>query len=52
MFKILVIGNISVGKTCLVNRLAHNTFTERYHATVACDFASAEVVIDERVVKV
>lgn len=36
--KIVVIGNISTGKTSFCNRWAHGSFTETYKATVGVDF--------------
>ncbi len=38
--KIVVIGNISTGKTSFCNRWANGTFTDAYKATVGVDFVS------------
>ena len=35
MFKVLVVGDVAVGKTSLVNRIAHNTFTGDYKSTIS-----------------
>eukprot|EP01114_Cavostelium_apophysatum_P004341 TRINITY_DN14559_c0_g1_i1.p1 TRINITY_DN14559_c0_g1~~TRINITY_DN14559_c0_g1_i1.p1 ORF type:complete len:202 (-),score=41.70 TRINITY_DN14559_c0_g1_i1:11-616(-) len=43
LFKILIIGDIHVGKTSLVNRYVHKNFTERYRGTVGVDFALKEL---------
>eukprot|EP01080_Neovahlkampfia_damariscottae_P004685 gene4685-8257_t len=37
--KIIVIGDISVGKTSLIKRYCHNNFTLDYKATIGIDFA-------------
>ncbi|KAK8843143.1 hypothetical protein M9Y10_025339 [Tritrichomonas musculus] len=39
-FKITIVGDSSVGKTCIVNRAAENVFSDKYEPTVGCDFKS------------
>ncbi|XP_007894841.1 ras-related protein Rab-34 [Callorhinchus milii] len=36
--KIIVVGDLSVGKTCLINRFCKNTFDKNYKATIGVDF--------------
>ncbi|XP_043911110.1 ras-related protein Rab-34 [Protopterus annectens] len=36
--KIIVVGDLSVGKTCLVNRFCKDTFDKNYKATIGVDF--------------
>jgi len=38
MFKIIIIGNSSVGKTSIINRFVSNRFDHNYKATIAADF--------------
>ena len=33
-FKILIVGNPHVGKSCFLTRLCSNTFTSRYASTI------------------
>lgn len=36
--KCVVVGDISVGKTCMINRFGYNVFTNNYKATIGVDF--------------
>nr|XP_055036579.1 ras-related protein Rab-34 [Misgurnus anguillicaudatus]XP_055036580.1 ras-related protein Rab-34 [Misgurnus anguillicaudatus]XP_055036581.1 ras-related protein Rab-34 [Misgurnus anguillicaudatus]XP_055036582.1 ras-related protein Rab-34 [Misgurnus anguillicaudatus] len=36
--KIIVIGDVGVGKTCLINRFCKDTFDKTYKATIGVDF--------------
>ena len=50
-FKIIVIGDSGVGKSCLTNRATTNLFEDTYSATVGFEFLSINVKIEEKVVK-
>ena len=50
-FKIIVIGDSGVGKSCLTNRATTNLFEETYSATVGFEFLSFNVKINDKVVK-
>uniref|UniRef100_A0A674IIT9 Uncharacterized protein n=1 Tax=Terrapene triunguis TaxID=2587831 RepID=A0A674IIT9_9SAUR len=39
MFKVLIIGDATVGKTSLVQRYANDSFNKHYKSTVGVDFA-------------
>ncbi|XP_076045321.1 putative Ras-related protein Rab-33 isoform X2 [Oratosquilla oratoria] len=45
-FKIIVIGDSNVGKTCLTFRFCSGRFPERTEATIGVDFRERRVVID------
>ncbi|PKK18045.1 RAB34, member RAS oncogene family [Columba livia] len=36
--KIIVVGDLTVGKTCLINRFCKDTFDKNYKATIGVDF--------------
>jgi small GTP-binding protein len=50
--KILVIGDVAVGKTSLVNRVVYNSFSEKYKATIGCEFGIKMVNIDGQEVRI
>ena len=50
-FKIIVIGDSDVGKSCLTNRATTNLFEDAYSATVGFEFLSFNIKMDEKVIK-
>ena len=50
-FKIIVIGNSGVGKSCLSIKATKNIFENNYLATVGFEFFSFNVKLDDKVVK-
>jgi len=51
LFKIVLIGDASVGKTCVVQRFKSGTFTERLGSTIGVDFSMKTLDIDGKRVK-
>lgn len=51
MFKILIIGNSSVGKTSFLFRYADNSFTSAFVSTVGIDFKVKTVIRNQKRIK-
>jgi Ras-related protein Rab-43 len=52
LFKIVLIGDPGVGKTCLVQRFHNGTYVERHGSTIGVDFTMKTVEIDTKKIKV
>lgn len=39
LYKVLVIGDLGVGKTSIIRRYVHHTYSTNYRATIGVDFA-------------
>ncbi len=51
LFKLVLIGDSSVGKSCLLLRFADDSFTESYISTIGVDFRFRTVKIEDKTVK-
>ncbi|RLN83451.1 hypothetical protein BBO99_00002125, partial [Phytophthora kernoviae] len=51
LFKLVLIGDSGVGKSCLLLRFADDAFTESYITTIGVDFRFRTVKIDNKTVK-
>ena len=52
LFKIVLIGDAGVGKTCIVQRFKCGTFIERHGSTIGVDFTMKTLPLDGKRVKV
>ena len=48
LFKLVIIGDSGVGKSCILLRFADDTFTDNYYSTIGVDFRFKCVEIGER----
>ncbi|KAL8611774.1 Ras-related protein Rab-43 [Nucella lapillus] len=51
LFKIVLIGDAGVGKTCVVQRFKSGTYTEKHGSTIGVDFTMKTLSIDDKLVK-
>jgi len=51
LFKMLLIGNSAVGKSCLLVRYAENSFNENFFNTIGVDFKIKTIQLDNQNVK-
>ncbi|XP_029650557.1 ras-related protein Rab-43 [Octopus sinensis] len=51
LFKIVLIGDAGVGKTCVVQRFKSGTYLEKHGSTIGVDFTMKTLQIDGKLVK-
>ena len=51
LFKLLLIGDSGVGKSCLLLRFADDTYTESYISTIGVDFKIRTIELDGKCIK-
>ncbi|CDK26068.1 unnamed protein product [Kuraishia capsulata CBS 1993] len=51
LFKLLLIGDSGVGKSCLLLRFAEDTYTPDYISTIGVDFKIKTIELDGKVIK-
>ncbi|KAG7261124.1 hypothetical protein CRUP_004312, partial [Coryphaenoides rupestris] len=51
LYKILVIGDLGVGKTSIIKRYVHHNFSPNYRATIGVDFALKVLHWDQETVR-
>ena len=50
-FKLIVIGDSGVGKSCLTNKATKNKFEETYNATIGFEFFTFNIKINDKIIK-
>lgn len=51
LFKLVLIGDTGVGKSCLLLRFADDSFTESYITTIGVDFRFRTIIVGDKTVK-
>ena len=50
-FKIVMIGDSGVGKSCILLRFADDKFNENFYATIGVDFRFKNITVDNKSIK-
>lgn len=50
-YKVLVIGDLGVGKTSIIKRYVHQHFSANYRATIGVDFALKVINLDQDTIR-
>jgi len=50
-FKVIVVGNSAVGKTCLTTKATKNIFLDNHQSTIGFEFFSFMIKIDNKIIK-
>ena len=51
LYKLVIVGNTGVGKSCLLLRFADDKFYDNYLATIGVDFKFKILPVDNKLVK-
>lgn len=51
LYKLVIVGNTGVGKSCLLIRFADGQFYDNYLATIGVDFKFKILPVDDKLVK-
>ena len=51
LFKMIIIGNSGVGKSCLMHRVTTNEFSEDHEVTVGVEFGSLLLKMEDTILK-
>jgi len=51
IFKLIIIGDSGVGKSCLMNRVVDNEFKTDHQVTIGVEFGSFGIKIKDQVIK-
>ena len=52
LFKYIIIGDSSVGKSNLLMKFAHNKFTEDYQATIGVEFGAKNIELNDQIYRI
>ena len=50
-FKIVMIGDSGVGKSCILLRFADDKFNDNFYATIGVDFRFKNLTVDDKQIK-
>lgn len=50
-YKVVLLGEISVGKTAIISRFLYDKFDDKYQATIGIDFMSKNMYMDDKTIR-
>ena len=50
-YKLIIIGDTGVGKSCLMKRVMDNEFQEQHQVTIGVEFGSFALKLDGKIIK-
>ena len=51
LFRVIIVGDPGVGKSCFLLRFSNNTFKERYDVTIGVEFGSKNILVLNQTIK-
>ena len=51
MFKIIMLGDTGIGKSCILKRLTEGDFTEDHDVTVGVEFGLYQAKVEEEILR-
>jgi len=51
LFKIIIIGDSGIGKSCILKRLVENEFKDDHDVTVGVEFGSYLIRVEDKILK-
>ncbi len=51
LFKLIIIGDTGVGKSCLMKRIMDNEFKSEHQVTIGVEFGSFGVKVEDKIIK-
>lgn len=51
LFRVIIVGDTGVGKSCLLLRFTENRFKEQHNVTIGVEFGSRSIVLEDQSVK-
>ena len=51
LFRVIIVGDPGVGKSCFLLRFTENNYKEEYDVTIGVEFGSKLMIVNERKIK-
>jgi len=52
LFKFIIVGDASVGKSCIASRFQHNQYSSTYEVTIGVEFFTKMIKINNHIIKI